>query len=237
MEQVSICITAFNESKNINKLNTSLQELLTKHPRITEIVIANNASEDNTLDMLFQINIPCELRIVNVETNLGYGSGIKAAINAASNNVICILHADDQYSTSDISKVLSTFFQSKIPKNLMVKGKRTLRKDPISVRLLSFANSTIVSFFARKKIVDVNGIPKIFDKTCLPQSLDSFPNNAAFDGALCVYWARTNGEFFEQPVNYIDRSIGKASWSNQKLRVGIQMYLQIQKFQKTKVWK
>lgn len=223
----SICITAFNEENNIPSLFNRVNELVELCPEINEIVIVNNGSQDGTSELLSALAINCKKTIVDVEQNLGYGNGMKRAVLGASNNLILLLHADDQYETEDIALLFERFKSMSNVGPIMLKGRRINREDPIFVRTLSKLNSLFVSIFSGKIVRDSNGIPKIFDVSRIKSIIELLPNNAAFDGALCVAWSRRGGLFVEVPVRYRDRTVGAPSWYGKKIRIAISMFREL----------
>lgn len=226
---ISICVTAYNEANNIPSLVERLSSLINLHPKINEVVIVDNGSRDDTLKKLSEFELGCELQILHIPKNLGYGNGMKTSIASARNQIVCLLHADDQYSAGDISVILESY--SKYDDQcLMIKGARNNRKDPAQIKMLSFFNSKLVSVLSGTKVRDANGIPKVFDKTKLHFPLGNLPNNAAMDGALCISWAKSGGKFLEIPVEYENRTIGIASWNSGKIRIAVSMLFEILKY-------
>ena len=101
---VSIVIPCYNEADNIKHLFIKANDVNRKLDN-PEFIFVNNGSSDNTLTELYShkfIYHNLNLKILNIQQNLGYGNGILKGILEASHTVIAWTHADLQTDLEDI---------------------------------------------------------------------------------------------------------------------------------------
>ena len=102
---ISVVIPCFNEEKNLKKIiNKSIKFI--QLVRNSEIIIVNNGSTDNSLNILSNPNFKKikNLKIINVKKNIGYGHGIKTGLKYSRKKYISWTHADLQCDIFDIKK-------------------------------------------------------------------------------------------------------------------------------------
>lgn len=233
--EISVCITAFNEEKNLPRLASLLAFLHKNSPIRLNFVIVDNGSSDHTARELRRIFSDDVYKLEFLEVNRLYGGGMKEAIKSSPSEVVCLLPADGQYSALDVISAISTYSES-LDKTglLMVKGCRVTRDDPMQVRVLSKIYTFLVSAFSGARIKDVNGLPKIFAKSELVPLLEGLPNDAVFDAGVCSSWISIGGNILEIPVHFANRVDGNSSWSAGKFRIGLKMFGSLYRFRFTK---
>ena len=105
---VSVIISAKNEANNLKKF---LPKILSQKYTEFEIIVINDASEDNTLEVLnkFAIN-NSNLKIVNIKKSIGKKNALTKGIETSKNNYLLITDADC-YPVSEnwISEIMQTF--------------------------------------------------------------------------------------------------------------------------------
>lgn len=90
---VSICIPTFNSSETILE---TLESVAQQNYHNIEILIIDNASSDNTLEIAK--NFPdCRIKIHKFTDNIGAEGNFNRCINLAAGAYIAIYHADDIY--------------------------------------------------------------------------------------------------------------------------------------------
>lgn len=99
---LSIVMPCLNEAETIEECITKAQEGLSKADIRGEIIIADNGSTDNSVEIAKR----CGAKVVLV-IKKGYGNALKGGIEAASSNWILMGDADQSYDFSDISKFVS----------------------------------------------------------------------------------------------------------------------------------
>ena len=93
---VSICIPAYNASKYIRDTLISISNQSWKN---LEVIVGDNASTDNTLDIVKEYCRTSDdrVRFYKNTTNLGYSGNCNKLIKEANGEYIAIFHADDIY--------------------------------------------------------------------------------------------------------------------------------------------
>lgn len=102
---VSICIPTYNAGKTVM---STLQSILNQTCQNLEVVVVDNASTDNTLSLLEQINDP-RLVIHRNERNMGAEANFSKCIQLATGEYIAIFHADDLYLPNMVEKQMRVF--------------------------------------------------------------------------------------------------------------------------------
>jgi glycosyltransferase involved in cell wall biosynthesis len=102
---VSICIPTYNAEGTVM---STLQFILSQTYHNLEVLVVDNASTDNTLSLLQQINDP-RLAIHRNERNIGAEANFSRCIELASGEYIAIFHADDLYLPNMIEKQVRAF--------------------------------------------------------------------------------------------------------------------------------
>lgn len=98
---LTISIAAYNVEKFIKK---TLDSLIIKNMEILEVLVINDGSKDNTLEIAkeYEKKYPNTFRVINKE-NGGYGSTINAGIKYATGKYFKQLDGDDWYVTKNLN--------------------------------------------------------------------------------------------------------------------------------------
>ena len=102
--KLSVIIPAFNEEKTIIETLKRIQS--TKKNKIDyEIIVINDGSKDNTLNLL-KSNSELYDKLIEYENNLGKGFAVKKGIEASSGEYIIFQDADLEYDPVDFDKFI-----------------------------------------------------------------------------------------------------------------------------------
>ncbi|MFY0310892.1 glycosyltransferase family 2 protein [Leisingera sp. D0M16] len=102
--KLSICIPTYNRSRYLGTVLVHLEDILKQLPFETEVIISDNASTDNTLELLEAVQDRLPLTILRQETNLGAVSNINAALRAAKGTYVVYLADDDRLRPEGVLK-------------------------------------------------------------------------------------------------------------------------------------
>jgi glycosyltransferase involved in cell wall biosynthesis len=104
---VSIILPTFN---CMNYLEVTLDSLCRQTYTNYEILVVNDGSNDHTLSFLESYNL-LNLKVINVEKNLGESSAINAGFQNANGSFISIISCDDPQETSWLSEMMEFISQ------------------------------------------------------------------------------------------------------------------------------
>jgi glycosyltransferase involved in cell wall biosynthesis len=102
--KLSILIPAYNEAATVGVAVKRLLDI--RYPCDIELVIVNDGSVDDTMDVLSSIDDP---RVVVTEhpVNRGKGAAVRTAASMATGDYMLVFDADLEYSADDILSLLS----------------------------------------------------------------------------------------------------------------------------------
>lgn len=109
MQTFSIIIPAFNEEK---RLGTTLSMITDASKNglfapfdLTEVIVANDGSTDQTVQIAHQYKDTLQLRVVSLEKNYGKGAAVRAGMLAASSDFFLMYDADGATPVTEIPKL------------------------------------------------------------------------------------------------------------------------------------
>lgn len=108
--KISVALATYNGSRYINELLNSLKTQ-TKVPN--EVIICDDCSQDNTLEIVndFVKNNSLALAVFENEQNLGFKANFKKTVLKCSGDIIFLCDQDDVWATDKI-KIMTEFFKS-----------------------------------------------------------------------------------------------------------------------------
>jgi glycosyltransferase involved in cell wall biosynthesis len=230
---ISILIPCYNESKKILELIQLLHNLnisLSRESISLNFLLVDNGCSDDTFRKL-DIEKPdhvacCLIQTLQVTENIGYGFGVKSALEATHGKTVCILPADGKYDFTEISYLISTYVGTR-SQDVLLKGVRHNRNDPKVIRILSFFYTKLVNVLTGIKVKDVNGLPKIFLNNFTSRDIQLMSNTACLDATLLSLWARKGGRFKELPLNFTQNLEGETSWSGKRTVTTLKMFQEL----------
>lgn len=205
MNNFSIIIPAFNESKNLSIL---LDEIILNclNNYNYQIIIVDDKSEDNTQNIIKKRKEK-NIKLISNKYNQGQSYSIHRGIQEADYENIITIDADLQNDPKDIPKIAEIYFYNKNIK--LVAGIRTNRKDNmikiVSSKIANFVRSLIL----KDNCPDTGCSLKIFDKSF-------FLNIPFFDGMhrfIPAFFIGMNCKVIYEPVNHRYRKYGKSNYS------------------------
>ena len=230
---ISILIPCYNESEKIFELIQLLHNLnvsLSRERVSLDFLLVNNGCTDDTFQKLDIVKPDhascCRIQILQVTENIGYGFGVKSALQVTYGKSVCILPADGKYDFSEVGYLISTYVDS-LSQDLLLKGVRSNRNDPIVIQLLSFLYTKLVNLLTGIRVKDVNGLPKIFLNDFTSRDVRLMSNTACLDATLLSLWARKGRGFKELPIIFTQNLEGKTSWSGKRTVTTLKMFQEL----------
>lgn len=146
-KKIVVVLPAYNASLTLEKTYNEIPKDL-----VDEIILCDDASDDNTAELAHQIGIK---HIIHHESNKGYGGNQKSLYNKAlelGGDIIIMLHPDYQYTPKLIPAMVSIIGNGLYP---VVLGSRILGKGAlrggmpiykyIANRMLTFVQNILVN--------------------------------------------------------------------------------------------
>ena len=199
----SVIIPCYNEEKGILNQITEVIKYIKVYKIDAEIVVIDDGSTDNTLNIIKKIKYKKIILHSNL-INSGYGYSVKKGIELASSENIIILDGDMTYPFSDINTMIS--YYEKGFDMVIAERKNLMKYDGLMKSFLRQILIFIVNFISGNKVVDPNSGFRIFKKNIFIKYSFLISNSFSMSTSslLCFIFQRSSFKFF--PVNYRSRA-------------------------------
>ena len=202
---ISILIPSFNEEKTI--LNVLNRISKTIDPSINyEVVVINDGSTDNTLELLEQ-NKDLYNQLITYERNYGKGNAIKKGLEVSKGKYIFFQDADLEYDPIDINKF--TKLINRFEPDLIIGSRLNYSEYTRSHNILNkFGNKLITlifNLFYNTTFTDIYSCYACFKKDLLNEKnlkTKGFEQHAEI---LCKI-IKKGKKFYEVPISYNGRT-------------------------------
>ncbi len=185
---ISIVIPARNEQVGLGKL----LPVLTQKYREAEIIIVNDASEDETVSIAKQF---AGVRIVTHPYRLGNGAAIKSGVRAATSEIVVFMDADGQHDPDDIPRLLQKLGEG----YKMVVGARSLSSHAsLPRRLANMFYNRLASIMTGYKIEDLTSGFRATYRKDFKRFLYLLPNGFSYPTTSTMAYFRS-----ALPVGYV----------------------------------
>lgn len=209
--KLSIVVPCHNEAKNIPFILEKFLAL--SRMRSFELIVVNNASTDNTQEVLEEFLAQKQYEFLRVlkEPLPGYGRAIVAGLRKATGELLAWTHADLQTDPADVVRGAEILERAPEPDRVIVKGKRIHR--PFGAWLFTFGMSVISSLVLRGFYFDINAQPKIFSRKFFLQAMKSPPEDFSLDLYLLAVAKQKKYRILTFPVIFANRRHGTSTWN------------------------
>lgn len=222
---LSVIVPVYNEEYLIEE---SLNRLfvLKKSPFLEkiEVIIINDGSTDNTLEILKQLlkalPIKCNKfrwKLINHPQNMGKGKAIQSGLKEATCEISIIHDADLEYYPSDILRMIPLFVEEKAD---AVYGSRfipheyrrvLMYRHELGNRLLTF----LCNLISNLNLSDMETCYKAI-RTDLFKSIPIRSNDFRIEPELTIKLGKRDAKIYEIPVNYSGRTYAEGKKINWK---------------------
>ena len=177
MLKITAVIPAYNEA---DRIVSTLNQV---RPFVDEIIVVDDASQDDTADLAGQSGA----RVYRQTKNKGYINAIKYGFSKAGGDIVITLDADGEFSANDIAELVKPIIEGRAD---MVQGHRNVVPRP-SERLLTWLAQ-------RKANVGDSGTGLRAIRTSLARALEI--KGACICGVLSLEVASMGGRIVEIPI-------------------------------------
>ena len=158
----SIIIPIYNEAQNIEKLIKEIFASLINY-RDFEVILVNDASIDNTIEIVSKLQKQYNIILLNNSLNRGQSFSIFKGIEDSNNEIIITLDGDGQNNPIDIPVLLEYYL---LNKNIsLVGGIRKNRKDSFVKKISSKIANKVRSRILNDRCDDTGCSLKVFSRS------------------------------------------------------------------------
>ncbi len=214
MEKVSIIIPVFNEEKTLQQVLTKVKA--TKIKANKEIIVVNDASRDNSADIL---NNTKGIRVFHHQINKGKGAAIRTGLNQATGSIILIQDADLEYSPNEYPQILAPILDKKAR---VVYGSRiaALKRDTKDMYWMHYFGNRFLSFTTSilygKQVTDMETCYKVFRRDVL-KGMVLRCKRFDFEPEITAKILKKGYHIFEVPISFHARKFNegkKITWKD-----------------------
>ena len=203
--KLSIIVPAYNEGKTILTVLHKLNDLK-KFYQNTQIIVINDGSKDNSLEILESNKSLFDI-LINNPTNRGKGNAVKKGLEVADGDYITFQDADLEYDPEDFKKFLNLI--NLVNPDLIIGSRFNYADYSRSHYILNKIGNKFMTFLFNiiydTTFTDIYSCYVCFKKNLLINETlktDGFEQHAEI---LCKV-VKNGKKFYEVPINYNGRS-------------------------------
>ena len=176
---VAIVIPAYNEEDGIGPTIARLRTAMQDSGYSYEIVVVDDGSSDATAE---RANA-CDVRVVRLPGNRGYGAALKAGIAATASTFVCIIDADGTYPAEAIPRLMAL-----TNGRHMVVGARRLgdQSIPPERRPAKWVLGRLASYLTEQQIPDLNSGLRVMRRSALMKFIHLLPSGFSFTSTITL---------------------------------------------------
>ncbi|HIH38473.1 glycosyltransferase family 2 protein [Candidatus Woesearchaeota archaeon] len=215
--KLSIIIPAYNEEKFIKKVVGIVKKVdLGKIEK--EIIIVNDASKDNTGNIIQKIK---GVKILNHKVNQGKGAAIRTGLQHATGDIVLIQDADLEYDPNEYPKLIQPIIQGHAD---IVYGSRFTASHNPKYRLYYLGNkflTLLTNILYGARITDMETCYKVMKKDVI-KGMKLRANRFDFEPEITAKLLKQKKKIIEVPITYHCRDFAegkKITWKDGMLAV------------------
>ncbi|MCH7505478.1 glycosyltransferase family 2 protein [PVC group bacterium] len=202
---ISVIIPVYNEEENIEPLYQELREVLENFRIDYEVLFVNDASTDNTKNILAQLagDPNNHIRIVHFKKNCGQTSAMDAGFRHASGEIFVTMDGDMQNDPKDIPAMIKH-----LETHDVICGIRQERRDNVIKRISSKIANGIRNKLSGEAITDTGCTLRVYKKSFVDR-LKLFDGMHRF---LPTLLKMEGARIYEMPVKHRPRHTGQGKY-------------------------
>ena len=200
--RLSVVMPCFNEAATI----LTIAKAVLDSPFTAELVIVDDASTDDTLDLLAGIDDP-RVRVLRQEVNRGKGAALRRGFAEATQPFVIVQDADLEYDPADYAQIIEPLLDGRAD---VVFGSRFLTGQ--AHRVLYYWHSvgnrfltTVSNVFTNLNLTDMETCYKAFRREVL-DSITLEEDRFGIEPELTAKLARGGWRIYEVGISYSGRT-------------------------------
>jgi glycosyltransferase involved in cell wall biosynthesis len=202
--KISLIIPVYNEAGHLKEYFDLIDALWL--PCKKELVIINDASKDNSWEIIENYEFKSEVQKLNQLKNQGKGAALHRGFEAATGDIVVVQDADFEYDPEDLPRLIQPILDGKAD---VVYGSR-FRKEGNQVhrtyhyminRLLTILSNLMSGLY----VSDMETCYKVF-KADIIKNLNLESKRFGFEPEVTAKIARLKIKVHEHPISYYPRS-------------------------------
>lgn len=165
--KLSIVIPAYNEAESLPETITQISHVLKSHNISNEILVVNDNSSDNTIDVLSDLEKEVDtLRYITNPSPNGFGYAVRKGLDNFTGDVVAIMMADLSDSVDDLITFYNTLITKKVDAvfgSRFIKGGKTI-DYPCLKKIINRISNSIIRMVFRLKYNDTTNAFKMYRK-------------------------------------------------------------------------
>lgn len=232
-KEISVVFPAFNEQGNILKAVSDANLFLKKNFQKYEIIVVNNGSRDKTKPIVQKLQKTNKhIKLVNLTTNQGYGSGLRAGFTKAKYQLVFYTDSDNQFDIKEIKLLMPYAY-----KYDLICGYRKKRQDPQMRLITAGTYNLLINFLFGLWMKDIDCAFKLYNKKVF-DTIKLHANTGLIDAEVLLKARKAGFSFSPQlGVSHYPRLVGATTYEGGvqglvKPQVVIDIFAEIKKLWK-----
>lgn len=184
---ISIIIPAKNEENSLSQLLPRLRRL---YPR-AEIIVVNDSSTDNTLDVCHSSSVT----VVSHPYNMGNGAAIKTGARTAKMELLAFMDADGQHDPDDLIKLIGKLNEGY---DMVVGARHSSTHANVGRWYANTLYNRLASWMVGRKIDDLTSGFRVVKAKKFKEFLHLLPNGFSYPTTITMSFFRAG-----YPVGYV----------------------------------
>ena len=213
LDSISIFIPAYNEEENLSYVCCNILDYLRKNSIDYELLLLNDASSDNTLDIMRMFSSQdYRIKYFNFSTRQGLGKLMKMGYSLATKQWVMMIAGDGQFTVEQLDLYINNSDKAEI-----IAGYRVERYKyyPFLRRVVSKTYNFLARFFFKIPLNDIGWTKMVKRKVLEKFSLKK--SGATIELELVVKALLKNFNVCEIEVPFTPRRFGKSKSFNIKV--------------------
>lgn len=204
MSKLSLIVPVYNEERQLEAVIRNFMKI--SFPTSTEWIFIDDASKDNSVNILKRLSQEFPIKIIQQNPNQGKGAAVIRGIKEATGDFIVIQDADFEYDPRELPELLQPLLQDKAD---VVFGSR-FKKTAFQVhrtyhyfvnRFLTVMSNLLSGIY----LSDMETCYKLY-RADLIKAMNLKSNRFGIEVELVAYTAKVRARIFELPISYFPRT-------------------------------